>query len=241
MPGTPANPFAANVARSENARAPRTEDSPISFMAPADAALPRRTLRSSSLSSPPEPVCFSTSRDACTSCSRPVMMSSSESVADFGDETPAPRGIVLLPDLPSFCESLRFFVATSMPAGLIEVWLAKRRRRVELNRFLTWLSVLPGMDREMTAHLFPWMACATRIARSSSSVNGPRLTMGLSWLHHLRRQLLLERPGRASAIAVQLPGPPSFWICSRRSASSSGVHEFFTILSSSSVTLLIVA
>ena len=70
------------------------------------------------------------------------MMSSSESVADFGDETPAPRGIVLLPDLPSFCESLRFFVATSMPAGLIEVWLAKRRRRVELNRFLTWLSVL---------------------------------------------------------------------------------------------------
>lgn len=46
---------------------------------------------------------------------------------------------------------------------------------------------LPGMDREMTAHLFPWMACATRIARSSSSVNGPRLTMGLSWLHHLRR------------------------------------------------------
>jgi hypothetical protein len=39
----------------------------------------------------------------------------------------------------------------------------------------------------MTAHLFPWMACATRIARSSSSVNGPRLTMGLSWLHHLRR------------------------------------------------------
>ena len=46
---------------------------------------------------------------------------------------------------------------------------------------------LPGMDREMTAHLFPWMACATMIARSSSSVNGPRLTMGLSWLHHLRR------------------------------------------------------
>ena len=40
----------------------------------------------------------------------------------------------------------------------------------------------------MTAHLFPWMACAARIARSSSSVNGPRLTIGLSWLHHLRRE-----------------------------------------------------
>ena len=75
------------------------------------------------------------------------MMSSSESVADFGDETPTPRGIVLLPDLPSFDESLRFFVATSMPAGLIEVWLAKRRRRVELNRFLTWLSVLSMIGR----------------------------------------------------------------------------------------------
>jgi len=49
-------------------------------------------------------------------------------------------------------------------------------------------SYLPGMDREMTAHLFPWMACAARIARSSSSVNGPRLTIGLSWLHHLRRE-----------------------------------------------------
>jgi len=49
--------------------------------------------------------------------------------------------------LPSFCESLRFFVATSMPAGLIEVWLAKRRRRVELNRFLTWLSVLSMIGR----------------------------------------------------------------------------------------------
>ena len=36
---------------------------------------------------------------------------------------------------------------------------------------------------------------------------------------------MLERPGRASAIAVQLPGPPSFWICSRRSASSCGIRR----------------
>ena len=36
---------------------------------------------------------------------------------------------------------------------------------------------------------------------------------------------MLERPGRASAIAVQLPGPPIFWICSRRSASSCGIRR----------------
>ena len=39
---------------------------------------------------------------------------------------------------------------------------------------------------------------------------------------YLRRQLLLERPMNASAIAVQLPGPPCFSICSRSNASSCG-------------------
>ena len=42
---------------------------------------------------------------------------------------------------------------------------------------------------------------------------------------HLRRQLLLLRPSRASAMAVQFPGPPSLWICSRRSASSCAVNR----------------
>ena len=49
------------------------------------------------------------------------------------------------------------------------------------------LPYLPGMPREMTAHLLPYTACAARICLSSSSVNGPRFTAGLSWLHHLRR------------------------------------------------------
>ena len=153
---------------------------------------------------------------------------------------------------------------------------------------------LPGMPREMTAHLLPYTACAARIFLSSSSVNGPRFTEGLSWLHHLRgrnneirnnesgwlvrttrdargrggsarvavedqarkrasramrvagrargehaaipaasrarervrgrahlrRQLLLLRPTNASAMAVQLPGPPCLSICSRSNASS---------------------
>jgi hypothetical protein len=37
---------------------------------------------------------------------------------------------------------------------------------------------------------------------------------------HLRRQLLLLRPTNASAMAVQLPGPPCLSICSRSNASS---------------------
>ena len=142
------------------------------------------------------------------------------------------------------------------------------------------LPYLPGMPREMTAHLLPYTACAARISLSSSSVNGPRFTVGLSWLHHLRvfrrnnengnkserlvrkgegtrggargwggsafedqarkraipaasrargcvrgrahlrRQLLLLRPTNASAIAVQLPGPPCLSICSRSNTSS---------------------
>jgi hypothetical protein len=44
---------------------------------------------------------------------------------------------------------------------------------------------LPGMLLEITAHLLPYTACAARIFLSSSSVNGPRFTVGLSWLHHL--------------------------------------------------------
>jgi len=48
------------------------------------------------------------------------------------------------------------------------------------------LPYLPGIPREMTAHLLPYTACAARISLSSSSVNGPRFTVGLSWLHHLR-------------------------------------------------------
>ena len=53
--------------------------------------------------------------------------------------------------------------------------------------------------------------CAARRARGGA---GTRT--------HLRRQLLLLRPSNASAMAVQLPGPPSFRICCRSSSSSCG-------------------
>ena len=55
---------------------------------------------------------------------------------------------------------------------------------------------LPGMVREIIAHLLPWMACAARICLSSSAVNGPRFTVGLSWLHHLSIITRKTRRGR---------------------------------------------
>lgn len=66
---------------------------------------------------------------------------------------------------------------------------------------------------------------ARELARSTASRTRGAGNRGSGRVSHLRRQLLLERPGRASAIAVQLPGPPSFWICSRRSASSCGIRR----------------
>ena len=45
---------------------------------------------------------------------------------------------------------------------------------------------LPGMVREIIAHLLPWMACAARICRSSSAVNGPRFTVGVELVAHDR-------------------------------------------------------
>ena len=46
----------------------------------------------------------------------------------------------LLADLPASAPGLRFLAVEASTAGL--VWLAKRRLRVELKRFFTWLSVL---------------------------------------------------------------------------------------------------
>ena len=66
---------------------------------------------------------------------------------------------------------------------------------------------------------------ARELARSTASRTRGAGNRGSGRVSHLRRQLLLERPGRASAMAVQLPGPPNFWICSRRSASSCGIRR----------------
>ena len=82
------------------------------------------------------------------------------------------------------------------------------------------------------------MACCAKMVASSSAVNGPRFTLGFSWLHQRNRHDLLDLPGKASAIAVQLPGPPSRSIC-LRNKSSSCVVEVKTkrVVTKSSVSL----
>jgi hypothetical protein len=47
---------------------------------------------------------------------------------------------------------------------------------------------LPGSSFAMLAHLLPKMLWAAMIAASSSAVNGPFFTLGLSWFSHLRQQ-----------------------------------------------------
>jgi hypothetical protein len=53
-----------------------------------------------------------------------------------------------------------------------------RRRMVEFQWFFTELSVRPGRSLAISAHLFPKVACAWRIIRSSSAVHGSFLIPG---------------------------------------------------------------
>jgi hypothetical protein len=53
-----------------------------------------------------------------------------------------------------------------------------RRRMVEFQWFFTELSVRPGRSLAISAHLFPKVACASRIIRSSSAVHGSFLIPG---------------------------------------------------------------
>mmetsp|Transcript_5897 Transcript_5897/g.23893 ORF Transcript_5897/g.23893 Transcript_5897/m.23893 type:complete len:212 (+) Transcript_5897:1587-2222(+) len=197
---------ARSDAWSAKARAPRTLPSPSAAPAAACALVFVLLVLVSSSASPSLSL-RSTCRLAATSCSRPT-------TALFSDPDSATARVSHeLADLPgddgeSRSLSRRRFADGAEGAEPTRAPAASTRRSVLLKRFFTWLSVLPGMPREMTAHLLPYTACAARIFLSSSSVNGPRFTEGLSWLHHLRRQLLLLRPTNASAMAVQLPGPP---------------------------------
>jgi hypothetical protein len=43
----------------------------------------------------------------------------------------------------------------------------RRRRMVEFHLFLIALSVRPGTSLAISAHLLPWIFCASRIAASS--------------------------------------------------------------------------
>lgn len=93
----------------------------------------------------------------------------SREVTSFSDlkELASPQDSVSSEDafvLSKLLSSVRKGSALILPRSML------RRLRVEFQWFLIALSVLPGKRRAITAHLFPWMACAATMVRSSSSV-----------------------------------------------------------------------
>lgn len=60
--------------------------------------------------------------------------------------------------------------------------------------FLTIVSVLPGKNLEISAHLFPSTCCFSNSMRSSSCVHGPLLILGLRCPFHRSLICLAERP-----------------------------------------------
>ena len=69
---------------------------------------------------------------------------------------------------------------------LAQAWRSALRTalglRDEFQRFLTALSVRPGMSSAIFDHWFPNLACALSRASSSSSVQGSLRMFGSSWL-----------------------------------------------------------
>mmetsp|Transcript_20147 Transcript_20147/g.39110 ORF Transcript_20147/g.39110 Transcript_20147/m.39110 type:complete len:230 (+) Transcript_20147:99-788(+) len=134
----------------------------------------------------------------------------------------------------------RFFLLflTGVPSGFslpMAMFFSLRilRRMVEFHRFLMALSVRPGTSLAISAHLLPWIFCASMISRSSSLVHGPFIMFGSNWLCHRSRICLPVRLGKYDATSTQLLSP-CFSTSLRTSSSSSGVHgalQLFRLLS----------
>ena len=93
--------------------------------------------------------------------------------------------------------------------------------------FLMELSVLPGRNLLIRAHLFPNLACASIIASSSSSVHRSFFIFESRWLWYLSLHCLPILPGRCFAIVDQFFAPYLLTSFTRIS-SSSFVHGPFT-------------
>mmetsp|Transcript_6353 Transcript_6353/g.21286 ORF Transcript_6353/g.21286 Transcript_6353/m.21286 type:complete len:233 (+) Transcript_6353:379-1077(+) len=103
---------------------------------------------------------FSTCMLACTSCSSPM-------IAPSSSEASSPSPTRVSDEFPDFPEAFGDPGAKKpgadskrrrlppIPGNGSLARAASTRRNVLLKRFFTWLSVLPGMLREMTAHLLP--------------------------------------------------------------------------------------
>jgi hypothetical protein len=95
--------------------------------------------------------------------------------------------------------------------------------RVELKWFLIALSVLPGSNLDISAHLFPNFWCALRMILSSSSLHFPLRMSGLRWLCHLSLHCFPMRPFSLDAIKLQFFAP-NLWTSSTTVPSSSWVQ-----------------
>mmetsp|Transcript_23675 Transcript_23675/g.80704 ORF Transcript_23675/g.80704 Transcript_23675/m.80704 type:complete len:285 (-) Transcript_23675:136-990(-) len=89
--------------------------------------------------------------------------------------------------------------------------------------FLMALSVRPTNSFAMSAHLLPYLRCASSSLASSTPLHPSRLMSGLRWLCHRSRHCLPMRPGSCWAIFDHCFGPSSFtsWMIF---SSSSAVH-----------------
>eukprot|EP00966_Prymnesium_polylepis_P207761 4812691-Prymnesium_polylepis.1 len=96
--------------------------------------------------------------------------------------------------------------------------------------FFIELSVRPGRDLAISAHLLPSSACFEITSASSSALHAPLLIAGSSWLCHRSRHCLPLRPGSALAISAHLQPPllceraASIRVSSRGRRAKSGVH-----------------
>jgi len=92
--------------------------------------------------------------------------------------------------------------------------------------FLTLLSVLPGSNFAITAHLGPISCITSRITLSSSSVHAALLIRGSKWLCQRSRHCLSILPGNIAATTDHFLGPFAS-TNSLSTRSSSTVHPPF--------------
>ena len=75
-----------------------------------------------------------------------------------------------------------------------------RRFNVAFQRFLIALSVRPGSKVAISAHLLPWLLCASTRTSSSLRVQPHFLMSGFRWLCHRSRHCFPMRPGSWEAM-----------------------------------------
>mmetsp|Transcript_39608 Transcript_39608/g.92588 ORF Transcript_39608/g.92588 Transcript_39608/m.92588 type:complete len:264 (-) Transcript_39608:108-899(-) len=97
------------------------------------------------------------------------------------------------------------------------------RLQVEYQRFFTELSLRPGSDLAISAHLVPSFACISKMIMSSCGVHEPFFSVGSRLLHQRSRHCLPVRPG--SMLAMRAQCLPPYCFTSSTSWASSVGHQ----------------